>query len=629
MPNILKIIKTLAKSATRPQGSERRGRGRDSRGRDWRHCQDANPAAAAPAALFLQSSRQNFRAEQNEQQRRHDREMAEQARKADEARLKRESIDRQLQEGKQFMDQQNYSDAILQFKTVLKQDPRNVEAESWLKSAREKWGEVLLQKGKDLLDQGNYSDASAQFRAVLEQDPRNEAAQGGIAQAKEMWKESMLQQGKRWMKGGDYSRAIAQFQKVLGQDSNDKEAKEGIKKSHVLQGDDHLDKGEYYEALSNYQSGGASEKITNVLERVCTNAKTAEKEADKKEDLKEALKGYQKAESSLSKTAGYEEIAKALENIRAKIAVTKARINQEEAHKLIEETHEQVHFFEKRWSPNDRSSKKDLERMQRQLLEWQQSYCKATELYPPATSTCVAENAQLQRYLDDIKRRIGAIEIEELMEKMAGVESALRKYSLVQEEHLDFLEEQCKSWVKLHGSLESLKAADRVAAKLPVIQQIQQQVRMAKERIEDLRTLRKIKPYLRQLSEEGHQSLSTLLEPLFSTKSLRSQLLSLTEGGFLVFQEKLAGYLRSFTIPPSFFAKCCCKSDHELDPTCVPPTLKTVQEEWLRDIVSSHGQIAEVREQLGEQRPPPYNPQAPLSDSNPPSYAEVVMEAPD
>jgi tetratricopeptide (TPR) repeat protein len=103
--------------------------------------------------------------------------------------MKNAEIENRLAQGKSYLEQENYIDALTSFQKALALDPENEEAlelrnrteqllEQTAEEQRQKQQRIaeLLEKGTDFLRMGMLEEAQGQFEEILELDPENSEA---------------------------------------------------------------------------------------------------------------------------------------------------------------------------------------------------------------------------------------------------------------------------------------------------------------------------------------------------------------------------------------------------------------------------------------------------------------------
>jgi len=155
----------------------------------------------------------------------------------------------------------------------------------------------LLDRGKNYLEKNEYGEALSRFRAVLQLNPDNRQARELIADVERRQKEQqevlkVLSAGKRLLEKGEYHQALKTFQEVLALDPDHREARDFISKAQeIIKRLEAIDK--LFADAEFYSKKKKFEQVLGVYKQIL----------DLDPTNKNALRGLQEAEKELQTIA--------------------------------------------------------------------------------------------------------------------------------------------------------------------------------------------------------------------------------------------------------------------------------------------------------------------------------------
>ncbi len=175
-----------------------------------------------------------------------------------------------LKAGIKLYNQKKWKEALSEFESAVNLYPDNKVAVEYLQKTRDALDSIInkpLEEGKEDLQNGQLYSAITNFQKVLKVDPGNEVARTFLNKAKGMIKDAIklnLKLAKNAFEKEEYSSALGYYREVIKLDKNNKEAKKGIKlcktkiekklKYHFNKGIDYFNKGEYLKALTEFKT---------------------------------------------------------------------------------------------------------------------------------------------------------------------------------------------------------------------------------------------------------------------------------------------------------------------------------------------------------------------------------------
>jgi len=155
----------------------------------------------------------------------------------------------------------------------------------------------LLDRGKNYLEKNEYGEALSRFRAVLQLNPDNRQARDLIAEVERKQKEQqevlkVLSTGKRFLEKGEYHQALKTFQEVLALAPDHREARDFISKAQeIIKRLEAIDK--LFADAEFYTKKKKFEQVIGVYKQIL----------DLDPANKNALRGLQEAEKELQTIA--------------------------------------------------------------------------------------------------------------------------------------------------------------------------------------------------------------------------------------------------------------------------------------------------------------------------------------
>jgi serine/threonine protein kinase len=155
----------------------------------------------------------------------------------------------------------------------------------------------LLERGKNYLEKNEFGEALSRFRAVLQLNPDNRQAQDLITEVERKQKEQqevlkVLSAGKRLLEKGEYHQALKTFQEVLALDPDHREARDFISKAQeIIKRLETIDK--LFADAEFYSKKKKFEQVLGVYKQIL----------DLDPTNKNALRGLQEAEKELQTIA--------------------------------------------------------------------------------------------------------------------------------------------------------------------------------------------------------------------------------------------------------------------------------------------------------------------------------------
>ncbi|TDI80115.1 MAG: serine/threonine-protein kinase [Caldithrix sp.] len=145
-----------------------------------------------------------------------------------------ERVDKQISEANSYLNKKKFEKAIEIYKEILKVEPQNQKGLAGLQQAERALARLaemasLIAEGKTYLKDNNYSDALSRFEAALKLDPKNQEVLDLIEQCENKQKEQrrlnkLLSDGKKYFENGNYKKALDAFKKIIVINPNHAEA---------------------------------------------------------------------------------------------------------------------------------------------------------------------------------------------------------------------------------------------------------------------------------------------------------------------------------------------------------------------------------------------------------------------
>jgi tetratricopeptide (TPR) repeat protein len=205
-----------------------------------------------------------------------------------EAEKRRKEIAEQIKLGKKYFDEGEFENAKMQFNTVLKLQPNNKEAKSYLAKIEKSYKEFtnrqiveLLKEAKLLYSKEKYADTEIRCEKILEYDPKHVEAKKYLAMTQKKLKaigkekkakereekiQELYKNSVNLYNKDNWSKAINGFKSVLKYDPNHKKAKEYLAKARSAykkqKAEDAVKSKEYYtQGLKQYVAGNIDKAI--------------------------------------------------------------------------------------------------------------------------------------------------------------------------------------------------------------------------------------------------------------------------------------------------------------------------------------------------------------------------------
>lgn len=241
-------------------------------------------------------------------------------------------IEDRLKKGQEYLDQQKYFDAYVEFQQAVAVDPFNETANALLQTANEKIQEDLesrqqaaieeavdkelaeatrnfvnlhLEKGRAFLQKNQFTDALIEFNLALERDPENPVIQDAIGTTRRLMDEEirgLLNRGRTEFRKGNYADALRILSQALVLSPRDTVLKVEINslanrikiQQYIQEALQSFDRGEYEKALALFEEAlrmdPGNQRLQEYIERTKRGMGVVEKQLDQEAET-EYLRG--------------------------------------------------------------------------------------------------------------------------------------------------------------------------------------------------------------------------------------------------------------------------------------------------------------------------------------------------
>ncbi|GAB4333457.1 MAG: hypothetical protein Kow0037_11660 [Calditrichia bacterium] len=241
-------------------------------------------------------------------------------------------IEDRIKKGQEYLDQQKYFDAYVEFQQAVSVDPFNETANALLQTANEKIQEDLetrqqaaieeavdkelaeatrnfvnlhLEKGRAFLQKNQFTDALIEFNMALERDPENPVIQDAISTTRRLMDEEirgLLERGRAEFRSGNYADALRVLSQALVLSPRDTVLKEEINslanrikiQQYIQEAMQSFDRGEYETALALFEEAlkmdPGNRRLQEYIERTKRGLGVVEKKLDQEAET-EYLRG--------------------------------------------------------------------------------------------------------------------------------------------------------------------------------------------------------------------------------------------------------------------------------------------------------------------------------------------------
>ena len=211
-----------------------------------------------------------------------------------------ELVEKLISEAESHLKKRKFEQAIETYKEILKIEPQNQRALSELQQAEKTLAQLaelngLIAEGKSYLEDHNYSDALSRFKTALKLDPNNQEVLGLIAECENKQRKlqkinKLLGAGRKYFENGKFEEALKTFNEIITIDPNHAESNDFIKKIRK--------KIEQSEQINKLLSDAESCLNKKKFEQAIENYKSV---LEIESENKEAIRGLRRAEKSIER----------------------------------------------------------------------------------------------------------------------------------------------------------------------------------------------------------------------------------------------------------------------------------------------------------------------------------------
>ena len=218
---------------------------------------------------------------------------------ADEARLPESA--KLIENGKLFLNKNEYSDALSRFEAALKLDPKNQEVLDLIEQCENKQKEqrrfnTLLSDGKEYFENGNYEKALNAFKEIIALDPDHSESHELIEKIQKKIKliegrDKQISEANSYLNKKKFEKAIEIYKEILKVDPQNQKGLAGLQQAEralarlaemaslIAEGKTYLKDNNYSDALSRFEAAlkldPKNQEVLDLIEQCVQNLRTS------------------------------------------------------------------------------------------------------------------------------------------------------------------------------------------------------------------------------------------------------------------------------------------------------------------------------------------------------------------